>query len=250
MDAKQFEINLKKLEKYHRLREDMIKFRIQASNQIKAIQRRLKNTGFEDQVEFLLPEVVQSQKLCDEATKRHEKTMVQIVKDMPCHDWYISIAGCSSAGYAMILAELGDPRNYENPAKVWKRMGLAVGIDGEAHKNKFEGQEDGYSKRRRMIMYRIEDALVKNGKEYRQIYLDRKSYELERDSQGYNRDYIEKRKSWMLQKYITSKEKIKNGRLPQFIIALRAQRIMSKELLKNLWVKWQNIELEQQKDAA
>jgi recombinational DNA repair ATPase RecF len=244
MTNEEFQVKLQELEKNHRLREDLIKFKNQANNQLKAIQRRLKNSGYEDLVEYMLPEAAESKQKFEKAAKRYEKEMVNIVKELPLYDWYTAIDGCSGPGYAMILAEAGDPRQYANPAKLWKRMGLAVGTDVEAHKNKSKGVESGYSKRRRMIMYRIEDALVKSGKYYRQVYLDRKNYEMERDAEGYNYDRVMANKARMMQFYPSSKAKIKEGRMPQFVLALRAQRYMSKLLLRHLWEAWQDVKFE------
>ena len=246
MRKEEFDLELAKLVKYHRLREDLIKFKNQTNNQLKAIQRRLTNSGWEDNVEQFLPEAANSQKYFEDAAKRYEKKMIEIVKNLPLSDWYTAIAGCSYTGYASLLAEIGDPRNYPNPAKLWKRMGLAVGSDGEAHKNKAKGVESGYSKRRRMIMYRIEEALIKSGKHYRQIYLDRKQYEEERDQNGYNAPKVEAKKKEMLTHYTgaTNQKRIRDNRMPQFVLALRAQRYMSKTLLRDLWEAWQSVVLD------
>ena len=121
------QILLNQLEDVHRKREDLMKTRIMISNQIKAIERRLKRAGKDDQEindhTLALESSFGSFKTMETL---YEKQMLDLIKQLPGYEWFCQFKGCSSTGYAMLLAEIGDLQNYENPAKVWKRMGLSV----------------------------------------------------------------------------------------------------------------------------
>jgi hypothetical protein len=126
------------------------------------------------------------------------------------------IRGFGPASLGVIVAEAGNLSNYSNPAKLWKRMGLAVMGDvrqGGLPKNASAELwiEHGYNRQRRSRMWNIGDSLIKSNREgaYRTIYLERKAYEIARDPEI---------------------KPIKAHR--------RAQRYMEKRLLKNLWQAW------------
>jgi hypothetical protein len=233
METNDLETLFKDLTQAHRVREDIMKPRIMVGNLIKSMGRMAKRR----EIELDLDDAPQYT-FFDENEKEWSKTMIGIVKRMPCHDWWVAIHGCSSLGLAMLLGETGDLSKYASPAKVWRRMGLDV-MNGEANKNRFKGMNTGYSKRRRMIAFRVSSAIVKaNSGHYREVYDIRKGYEAERDSKGYNANYVKAREQFMLDHYKTSKDKIKAGRLPQCIIDLRAHRYMVKRLIADLWMEW------------
>ena len=240
---------LMRLEQVHRLREDFMRARIKVTNQVKASKRRIsKNPVDEDLSPDVHYESLLSTKVFDAPEKAYEKQMKELAKGLPAYDWFCEQAGCSTTSFATILAETGDLSKYSNPAKVWKRMGLSVNGEGESDKNRTKGVNTGYSQRRRMIAYRAGSAIVKNGKEYRQVYLDRKAYENERDEAGYNEAYVKRNRSFMSGTYASkeNQERVKSGRLPLCVIDLRAQRYMTKRLLRDLWIRWN----EEVKEAA
>ena len=118
---------------------------------------------------------------------------------------------------AIIVGEAGDLSNYENPAKLWKRLGLGP-YEGKAASTwrKAGGLsaeqwiEVGYSPRRRSAMWTIGDALIKgNDGAYKQLYDDRKAYEVERDP-----------------------------KMSKMHAHRRAQRYMEKRLVRDLWQAW------------
>jgi hypothetical protein len=114
-------------------------------------------------------------------------------------------------GLAVIVGVAGDLSNYSNPAKLWKRFGLAV-IDGRAQRkvtNTEQAIAMGYSPMRRSAMWTIGDAVIKTQGEYRELYLDRKMYEAERDPE-----------------------------MSKMHCHRRAQRYMEKRLLRDLWRAW------------
>jgi len=121
-----------------------------------------------------------------------------------------SIKGFSYGGLSMIIGEAGDLSNYANPAKLWKRMGLAPFTKGDRVQcgktwrtggglNAEDWTAFGYSPRRRSVMFQIADSMMKHqirtdkdedGKKletsiatgyYGEVYLARKQYLIERN---------------------------------------------------------------------
>ncbi len=157
-----------------------------------------------------------------------EDEMIQRVKNLPVCDWWVSVKGRSYLGLAIIIGEAGDLSGYENPAKLWKRFGLAVmdgvrqgGLSKTAKAE--EWIEHGYCPRRRSALWTIGDSLMKtNGADgiYKKIYDDRKEYEIKRLKQ----EWIEAGHT---------EKSFKPGHAHN-----RAKRFMEKRLLLDLWNKW------------
>lgn len=157
---------------------------------------------------------------------RCEKTIRETVKDWPIAAWieHSDRRGLGPIALGLILGETGDLSQYANPAKVWKRMGLAV-FDGKPQRRvagttkakKDEAIGQGFSPRRRALMHVIGDCLVKGNQDgpYRTLYVERKANELER---------------------LPGDEK---GRLMH--AHKRALRYMEKRLLKDLWLAWRQM---------
>jgi hypothetical protein len=141
-----------------------------------------------------------------------EKEMISLAKQLRAASFVERTRGFGYLGLAQIAAEAGDLTNYANPARLWKRFGLAV-IDGRAQRRVKGGGaiEQGFSPKRRAVMFVIGDALVKQGGEYRALYLERKRIETE-----------------------------KNPGLPKILHHRRAQRYMEKRLLRELWRDWRD----------
>jgi len=216
-----------------------MKPRVAITNQIKAIIRRMKATNFSEDIIKTHINNVKKGVVISETEKTYEKQMIKIGKQLPLHDWYCQYEGCSDIGFCLLMAEIGNLSNYANPAKVWKRMGLSVN-GGRADKNDTKGQNTGYSKRRRMIAHIISSAIIKKHGHYREVYDQRKSYEIERDQKGESLAYIEANRSKMITQFQSpdNKKLIKNNQLPKSVIDLRAQRYMIKKLLCDMWVEW------------
>jgi hypothetical protein len=147
------------------------------------------------------------------ARKPYEKRLERLAKELPVYQWVTGVRGFGALGFAQIVAECGDLSHYANPAKVWKRMGLAVMPDG-TRQRKVAGEEaiaHGYSPQRRSIMYVLADSLIKtNGDgEYRAYYLAEKE-----------------------------RQRAKLPDAPQAHIHNRALRHLAKRLLKHLWHEW------------
>ena len=137
-----------------------------------------------------------------------EREIAKLATALPVYPWAQTVRGLGPLSLGLIVAELGDPGQYATPAKVWKRMGLAV-IDGKSQRRVAGGGgiEQGYSPRRRSLMYIVgENLLRQNGAgEYRTLYNERKATE--------------------------------TGDSPLHIHR-RAMRYMTKRLLLDLWREW------------
>ncbi len=145
--------------------------------------------------------------------KKLEKRMAALATQLPVYPWVESIRGFGAFGLAQIIGETGDLSNYANPAKVWKRMGLAVMPDG-TRQRKVSGADaldHGYNPTRRSLMFVIGDSLIKGNRDgvYRTLYLTRKEYEQETHPD-----------------------------LTPMAHHRRAQRYMEKRLLRDLWRAW------------
>jgi hypothetical protein len=167
------------------------------------------------------------------------KELTAIAKALPVwEDFGADVRGFGAASLAVILAEAGSLDNYPTIPKLWKRMGLAVmGDVRQGGLAKGAGAEawiaHGYNPMRRSAMWNIGDTMLKAqvrkvkdeagedtgertslGK-YGALYLARKEYELARDPDI---------------------QPIKAHR--------RAQRVMEKRLLKDLWQAWRRASMD------
>lgn len=142
--------------------------------------------------------------------RQTEKQMTAIAKASPLASFVERTLGFGYLGCAQVLAEAGDLSDYANPAKLWKRFGLAV-IDGGAQR-RVAGEAalvHGFAPKRRAVMFCIGDALIKKRGEYREVYDARKAYEIETHPE-----------------------------LPPIRHHRRAQRYMEKRLLREIWREW------------
>ena len=151
-----------------------------------------------------------------------EKLLEQLAAQLPVAKWIETVRGVSLLSLAAVVAEAGDLsreghapwRGYANPAKLWKRMGLAL-VDGERQRkcaDTEKGTAMGYSPLRRSVVWNIGECIIKAGdKHYRAIYDTRKVYEA---------------------------TKIEG---PPILIHRRAKRYMEKRFLFDLWRVWNGL---------
>ena len=181
----------------------------------------------------------------DQVEKNATKAMEKLAQSLPVWLWVESIRGFGAVSLAVIVAETGltscerglppENGNYPNPDKLNKRMGLAVfdgvrqgGLSKNASKEAWV--EHGYSRIRRSCMWNIGDALVKGNRDgpYRTLYLERKEYE------------VAKAKAEGM--IVALAASIPKGKAAQYRsighIHRRAQRVMEKRLLRDLWLAW------------
>jgi len=157
-----------------------------------------------------------------------EKLLERLAKQLPVWPWVESVRGFGALSLAGIAGEAGALGMYANPAKLWKRMGLAV-INGERQRRVTGASalDHGYSPQRRSLAWNIGANMLKAGirkvkdkdgndtgerialSEYAELYLARKAYErprVETDGHAHN----------------------------------RAKRYMEKRVLRDLWRAWRN----------
>lgn len=147
-----------------------------------------------------------------------ERDIAKLAKQLPVWGWVEKVRGFGANNLGQLIGQTGDLDGYANPAKVWKRMGLAVDEDGKAQRRVSgpAGIMQGFAPQRRALMHVIGDCLIKGNKRedgsegvYRQCYLDRKAY-----------------------------EQARNPDLALIVHHKRAMRFMEKFLLKHLWQAW------------
>lgn len=141
--------------------------------------------------------------------KTVEKRLVVLAKGLPVAPWVEATRGVGLLSLAAIVGEAGDLASYGNPAKLWKRMGLAVMPDGGRQRRVggVEALDHGYSPARRSVVWNIGACIVKAGGPLKAIYDARKVYEAER---------------------VETRAHAHN----------RAQRYVEKRFLRDLWSQW------------
>lgn len=180
-----------------------------------------------------------------------EKKMKFLAEQLPVSGWMEAIPGCGLLGLAIIVGEAGDLGNYSNPAKLWKRMGVAV-IDGirqgaippgtSRDQRAAAWVERMYSPVRRSRLYTIGVAMAMNKDcPYRQVYLDRKAYEAAKaEADGL-----------IVAPAAKIPKKKASGYRSLGHIDNRARRYMEKRLLRDLWNAWRReSRMEIEREAA
>lgn len=162
------------------------------------------------------------------------KALESSAKELPVWPWVESLRGVGACGLGKIVGSAGNLSNYSNPAKLWKRMGLAV-INGERQrmvKDPELAAEMGYSPRRRAVMHVVGDAAFKCQGYLRDVYLERKEREIEKAHE----EGLEVAPAREIPK--DEKERFRS----QGHIHNRALRYMEKRLLRELWRAWRDAE--------
>lgn len=163
-----------------------------------------------------------------------ERQLTKLAKRHPVYATFVEpLHGFGALGFAQIIGEAGDLSKYSNPAKLWKRMGLAV-INGKSQRRVkgAEAIEQGYSPARRAVMFCIGDSLLKKQNAYKELYDARKQFEREK----------------ALADGLIIRAKKKNdprnddppGIRTNLCIHRRAQRYAEKRLLRDLWRVWRD----------
>lgn len=168
------------------------------------------------------------------------KHMERLASQLPVWEAFgLGVRGFGARSLAVIVGEAGDLSEYSSEAKLWKRMGVAVMGAGDGlndHRQGAPGAKadasdwiaEGYSKRRRSQMFVVGDVLMKTAGPYREIYLRRKGYEMERAA--------------LLGLTVAPAASIPKNNKAAYRSAMhvhrRAQRYMEKRLLRHLWRAW------------
>jgi hypothetical protein len=176
---------------------------------------------------------IEARKLLEAQRKQTEKLMEKAAKRLPVAGWIESTRGIGIGSLAAIIGEAGNLSNYSNPAKLWKRLGLAV-IDGvrQQRRSGAEALEHGYSPSRRSVVWSIGDSMFRAGGYYADLCRERKAYEITKaEAEGLTVVPAAK---------VPAKEKEKYR--SQGHIHNRAKRWMEKRLIRDLWRAWRDIE--------
>ncbi len=165
-----------------------------------------------------------------------EKQLTKYAKQLPVwNSFWEPIRGVGAMGLAQIIGEAGDLSNYTNPAKLWKRFGLAVMPDGQQRKHKDAALAElhGYSPHRRAVMHVIGDSMLRNCEGYwRKVYDDNKQRERDKAAA----EGLTVAPSAKIQRMSVS-DRAKHR--SDGHIHNRALRYLEKRLLKKLWQAWQ-----------
>lgn len=173
-----------------------------------------------------------------------EKMLEKLAKQLPVWPWVEAVRGFGPLSLAAIVGEAGDLGNYAGPAKLWKRMGLAV-INGGRQRcvSGADAIVHGYSPQRRSMVWNIGECLIKQQGEYREIYLARIVTEVEK-AHAEGLDVVtttaatveswEKRGLPAPLKVTKSTDQHRTAGH----IHNRAKRFAEKRLLRNLWRAW------------
>lgn len=163
-----------------------------------------------------------------------EAAMERLARRLPVWPWFRDhVFKTTALQLAVIVAETGDLSAYANPAKVWKRMGLAViGGTRQGGLGKTAAKADwvahGYSRSRRSLIWVAGDALIKKSGPWYALYRERKAEECRKaEAAGL---------IVMPANHIPSDGRAHYRSLNH--IHRRAQRYMEKRLLRDLWRAW------------
>lgn len=169
--------------------------------------------------------------IVEQHRKQAEKEMVKLAKELPVYPWVENVKGFGALGFTSIIGETGNLSNYAGPAKVWKRLGLAV-INGGRQRRVTgeEALEHGYSPSRRSVVWTIGDSLFRCGGEYSDLCRERK--EVEREKAKFEGLIV------CPSAKIPAKDK-ENYRSDGHVHN-RAKRYMEKRLIRDLWRAWRD----------
>lgn len=171
-----------------------------------------------------------------------EKEMAAVAKALPIWtEWGKGVRGFGELSCAKIVAGTGEMTAYSNPAKVWKRLGLAV-IGGERQR-KVAGDaalEHGYVPLRRsdvwnvvatgMVKQIVRSVKDEEGNTVVDIFGDSVAVPIS----PYGEYFLQERQR--------QRDKLRAEKQHYRTHALnRAMRHLSKRLVRDMWVAWQDL---------
>lgn len=143
--------------------------------------------------------------------KAVEKRLLKLAAQLPIAEFILGLRGVGLLSLAGIIGEAGDLSIYPNPAKLWKRMGVGL-VDGGRQRRLLDKEaalRHGYSPSRRSHMWNIGSCIIKAGGPLKDLYVERKEYELTKPETA---------------------SKLHAHR--------KAQRYVEKRLLREMWCEW------------
>jgi hypothetical protein len=156
-----------------------------------------------------------------------ERRLRELAKDLPAADFVTDTPGFDWLSLALIVGDAGDLSAYANPAKLWKRFGLAVMPDGGAQRRVKDAKlavEFGFAPQRRALIWAIGQAVFFAQSQR----TDKETGEIKREAGPYRVLYDERK----------ALEKKKAPDAPPILHDKRAHRYCQKRLLRELWKAW------------
>lgn len=152
------------------------------------------------------------------------KNMERLAKGLPGYQFVVDVPGFGLRSFARIIGETGALHLYASPAKVWKRLGLAV-MDGERQR-KYANVEmaaiHGYNPARRSVSWVAFEPILKHqpkdGNMPQRVDYDRKKVEY---ATRVYADGPNAGKAW-----------------PPIHCHRAASRYAEKRLIRDLWAAW------------
>ena len=98
-----------------------------------------------------------ARKTWDVFRQEAEAAMREMARMLPAHGFAEGVRGFGDLGLGIVVAETGDFNDFDGPAKVWKRLGLAV-INGECQQRKTDvelADLHGYNPHRRAEIWSL-----------------------------------------------------------------------------------------------
>lgn len=156
----------------------------------------------------------------EQERKAIEKDLKKTAKNLPTYDWAMSVRGFGELNFVALIGEccvmeedgtmrgIGD---YRSVSALWKRMGVGL-VNGERQRRIADAELailHGYNPSRRSVLFNVGECLIKAGGEYKELYNERKAYELARDPE-----------------------------IRPIIAHRRASRYMTKRLLRKMFAQW------------
>lgn len=210
-----------------RQRRQIMQARIRLENQLGALERTIKEETPEtkraaEAARAISPVLAAHLDALVQQQKPFDKAIEKLAKRLHVFDWVQATPGIGALSLGLIIGETGSLTGYSGPAKVWKRLGLAVMPDGTRQRRVANDAAaaiaHGYSPRRRSLMHVVGTSLIRCRKSpYRDVYNERKALEL---TKGVTLGHAH----------------------------MRAMRYMEKRLVRDLWVAW-NVDQAKQEAA-
>lgn len=176
----------------------------------------------------------------------YSKDMARLARQLPVYEWtkHPDQAGFGDLNLAIVVGECGDLNNYPNPGKLWARMGChpytSSGVEKMAKTwrcskpslSAEEWEDYGYCPRRRAVAFNVGDPLIKqNGSgPYRRRY-DQVKLACQAKHPEWKWSKCDKCHGEGCPKcYGTGKQCARAH--------MHAHLLMTKLLLKRLWIEW------------
>jgi hypothetical protein len=179
--------------------------------------------------------------------KSIENQMIQLAQQLPVATWVESVPGFGLKSLACLIGETGDLANYNGPAQVWKRLGLAPRW---AYRVETKSGDEAtlVPKRRRSVSWVVFDSLYRTNKArdgyYARVYLDRKAREIQKAHEeglqvvASSKSIADSWEAAGLERPLTSKNGLDGKVRTCGHIERRAKRYAEKRLIRDLWRQW------------